>query len=71
MGFSPWNFTNAFIVINTFVLQDPVYSVRAAASRNLASLACTLGVEWAQEHVVQQVGSCVSACDGFIRRMMN
>lgn len=34
-----------------------VFSIRAAATDNLAKLAQEFGADWAQEHLVPQVGS--------------
>lgn len=38
-------------------LEVQVFSIRAAATDNLAKLAQEFGPDWAQEHLVPQVGS--------------
>ena len=37
------------------IMQDPVYSIRDAATKNLQRLAQEFGPDWAKDHIVPQV----------------
>lgn len=41
-------------------VQDPVFSIRDAATKNLQKLAQEFGPDWAKEHIVPQVRARVS-----------